>query len=625
MKPHRQSLCRLLPTLLILAFLLAACQQRGRYHAQLAYIDSLADVRPAEADSLLRALAPAMPSASKADSMHYALMRLKTDDKLYRPITDRQPLALRLVDYYEHHPKGALLPTALFYAGRVSADLGDAPQALEYYQKTLQVYPNGGEESAKSMLHTQMGYIFYYQDLFDDAFQHFSISYNIRKEIKDTVGMCYNLRDVARIYEFKHQEDSALSCYQQALAMAEGARNKELIKMMLTQMAYLHEKKDMPILAKSEIQPALMDIDTPSISAVYAIATKIYRKSGDRDSTKYYLDLLLEHGNVYGKHYAYQLLTEMSAEEKSSQKVLDYLRLYQTYDDSIHSMDNAAVVKRMDAMYNYQLHKREAELLKSDNEKKQWQQMLTLLVLTIVVLFFVIMWRNHRHRRYVLDLKIDELSKYNKQNEETIKRNKEDLIRLHRQLQSKEEAIIGLKRQIIQLSQQNNSNREIIQNGQKRLGVLKEKLQEMENEKASLEKKMEHIKKMSTYMETIVDAEKEQETHARMIVQESDVYAIIKQRCQNGSHMNNQEWEAIEKLINNAYPDFTKKLNSLCHMSEIQLHITLLLKLDLKIKEIATLTNRADNSVSTILQRLTKNVLGSQSRYKKWKDFVKSL
>ena len=63
MKPHRQSLCRLLPTLLVLVFLLAACQQRGRYHAQLAHIDSLADVRPAEADSLLRALAPAMPSA----------------------------------------------------------------------------------------------------------------------------------------------------------------------------------------------------------------------------------------------------------------------------------------------------------------------------------------------------------------------------------------------------------------------------------------------------------------------------------------------------------------------------------------------------------------------------------
>ena len=142
MKSHGLSLSRLSPVLILVVLLLAACQQRGCYHAQLAHIDSLADVRPAEADSLLRALAPAMSSASKADSMHYALMRLKTDDKLYRTITDRQPLAQQLVDYYEHHSKGTLLPTALLYAGRVSADLGDAPLALEYYQKARFLAPD---------------------------------------------------------------------------------------------------------------------------------------------------------------------------------------------------------------------------------------------------------------------------------------------------------------------------------------------------------------------------------------------------------------------------------------------------------------------------------------------------
>ena len=29
-----------------------------------------------------------------------------------------------------------LLPEAYYYAGRVYADLGNAPQALDYYQKT---------------------------------------------------------------------------------------------------------------------------------------------------------------------------------------------------------------------------------------------------------------------------------------------------------------------------------------------------------------------------------------------------------------------------------------------------------------------------------------------------------
>ena len=116
-----------------LLLLLVACGQRGQYDTQFARIDSLADVRPRLADSLLQSLAPAMDKAAKADTMCYALLRLKTDDKLYLNITDRQPLSQRLVEYFEHHNK-SLLPTALFYAGRVCADLGDAPQALEYYQ-----------------------------------------------------------------------------------------------------------------------------------------------------------------------------------------------------------------------------------------------------------------------------------------------------------------------------------------------------------------------------------------------------------------------------------------------------------------------------------------------------------
>ena len=189
MKPHRQSLCRLLPTLFVLAFLLAACQQRGRYHAQLAHIDSLADVRPAEADSLLRALAPAMPSASEADSMHYALMHLKTDDKLYRPITDRQPLALRLVDYYEHHPKGALLPTALFYAGRVSADLGDAPQALEYYQKALDCQEASSRQRLRALTFSQMAYLVHMHNLFDQSIASSKQALQCSMMEKDTVSI----------------------------------------------------------------------------------------------------------------------------------------------------------------------------------------------------------------------------------------------------------------------------------------------------------------------------------------------------------------------------------------------------------------------------------------------------
>ena len=174
----------------LISLLLAACQQRGQYYAQLSHIDSLADTRPERADSLLQTLAPAMPSASKADSMHYALMRLKTDDKLYRPITDRQPLALRLVDYYKHHHhKGSLLPTALFYAGRVSADLGDAPQALEYYQKALDCQEASSSQRLRALTFSQMAYLFHMHNLFDQSIASSKQALQCSMMEKDTVSI----------------------------------------------------------------------------------------------------------------------------------------------------------------------------------------------------------------------------------------------------------------------------------------------------------------------------------------------------------------------------------------------------------------------------------------------------
>ena len=181
--------------LIVISLLLTACGQRGQYDAQWKLIDSLADVHPKEADSLLRDLAPAMAEAVEVDSMQYALLRLKTDDKLYLNITDRQPLSQRLVEYFERNKK-SLLPTALFYAGRVCADLGDAPQALDYYQKTLDAMPETNSR-LRRLNYAQMGYIFHGQDLYDDAIHSFKNAYLLNKEAADTLGMVYNLRDIA--------------------------------------------------------------------------------------------------------------------------------------------------------------------------------------------------------------------------------------------------------------------------------------------------------------------------------------------------------------------------------------------------------------------------------------------
>ena len=137
--------------LLPLLFLLSICScntRKGAADNLLAHIDSLADVNPDSADMLLKPTP--IPSLKGRENEEVCkLLRIKTDDKLYRPVTHYRDTILQLIDYFEHHPK--VLPSLLgstgpalpyLYAGRIFADLGDAPQALDYYQQALDVQPD---------------------------------------------------------------------------------------------------------------------------------------------------------------------------------------------------------------------------------------------------------------------------------------------------------------------------------------------------------------------------------------------------------------------------------------------------------------------------------------------------
>ena len=372
-----------------LLLLLAACGQRGQYDTQFARIDSLADVRPRLADSLLQTLAPAMDKAAKADTMCYALLRLKTDDKLYLNITDRRDLALRLVDYYEHHNR-SLLPTALFYAGRVCADLGDAPQALEYYQKTLEAMPETNSQ-LRRLNYEQIGYIFHGQALYEDAVLSFRNAYALNKDAGDTLGMVYNLRDIA--VSFKLQE-SFDSCRQYFMAAQDLAIRKGLKRMrydIQSQLAATYYHMGQIEKALQVLRPALAHADTSDFHSVYAIAAKIYWDLQMTDSARHYFELLQTKGNIYGKRTAHEKLAELCIQDKQPDLAIAHLKIQHVLADSIRKLDNAAIVKRVNAMYNYQLHVDEKHRI--EKEKQRGEAILSMAIFGLAALLLFVGYR----------------------------------------------------------------------------------------------------------------------------------------------------------------------------------------------------------------------------------------
>ena len=388
----------------------------------LARIDSLADVDPDSADLLLKPTPS--PSLKGGEKEVWELLHIKIDDKLYRPVTHYRDTILQLVSYFEQHPK--VLPSVLgstgpalpyLYAGRIFADLGDAPQALDYYQRALDVQPAGQMENGKmrienedtrrlakqrGLLHSFIGTLFIYQDLYREAISSMEEANRWATLCKDTLDIIYNHRDIAEQYKQIGIIDSSLVYYQLSLGLAKSSDNVEMVRQLQTQLASSYIRLNNFQLAKSYIIPALEHIDTLDITSTYCVASKIYKQESNTDSAIYCYSKLLKYGNLAGKSFAHKELAEYYRGKGNHLESYRHIVKYNNLEDSIRKMENAETVARMHAAYNYQKHEREAQQLKAKNDRMRVYLLLLSSAVVVMLLLAGLVAVRRRYKRQLV-------------------------------------------------------------------------------------------------------------------------------------------------------------------------------------------------------------------------------
>ena len=555
---------------IVLVLLLAACgptpslPKRGggsdAAATQLALIDSLADVNPDSADILLNNLAFHLSEKGVGGTnMAPLLLRIKVDDKLYRPITHYRDTILQLVDYFEQHPR--VLPRLLgktgpalpyLYAGRIYSDLGDAPQALDYYQRALDVMPVGQIENGewkieneetrrlakqRNLLCSLIGNLFSYQYLFEEAVPLLEQANHWASLASDTNAMIFNYRDLAEQYKYLDKPDSSLFHYEYALLLANQSNNTNMANDVKMQIARLYVSEGRFGDALSYIRPALNSIDSADISPTYAIASDIYKGCGNRDSALYCYQQLLRYGNIFGKHHAYQELSEIAVSANDMESANEYYRQYKLLDDSIRKMDNAETVARMHAAYNYQKHEREAQKLREKNDRMRGYLLLSSSAVVVLLLLAGIVVLRRRYQRQLV------LSSMGKT----------DLLRYTYEQKTEQQ-----------------------------------KLSERERVFAS-----------PIYAAI--------QSH---------------QKSSGNAALNDDEWEQLHQTVNAIYPNFREKLMSLTAMNDHEYHVCLLLKIGIKPSDMAMLTAHSRESVTASRRRLYEKAMKKTGKPSDWDVLV---
>ena len=295
--------CSLLLALLLLG--LCACGQ-GSYPSVLLRADSLASVAPDSARVLLARWADSAGHAPERVRMYHRLLTIKAADKAYVRHTS-DSLIKKVVAYYEDGGDKSLLPEAYYYAGRVYRDLGDAPQALDYFERAADVLPPRGQEVLAGKIYSQTGTLFLYQQMYEEALEMFRRAYEYDVKAGDVRGQVFALRDITNVYQRMEKLDSTLAYIQKAHVLASECGNVDMLSLVQGQRLSLYLQLQKYDSAEVCLREAFKHVHKANHSGLYSMASQLYNYTGRLDSAIYYWNLLVDSGTIYAKgmsHFA---------------------------------------------------------------------------------------------------------------------------------------------------------------------------------------------------------------------------------------------------------------------------------------------------------------------------------
>lgn len=173
--------------------------------------------------------------------------------------------------------------------------------------------------------------------------------------------------------------------------------------------------------------------------------------------------------------------------------------------------------------------------------------------------------------------------------------------------------------------QQQTQTEEGIEQNRRKIGELESLIRKLGDENSVLKLELEEKKTRLDYANRMAEIESEKRQQAESVIFGSDIYATMQRMLDRGQCMGNDEWRRLEQVVNSVYTGFTERLYNLYRMSDQDYHVSLLIKVRLQPKDIATLTAHSKESVASTRSRLYQKVFGEKGSSKDWDDFVLTL
>ena len=391
--------------LLIFLTSITACQQHTAYPPAMQQAEALMNTRPDSALTLLESMADTLSMLPEEARMYHSLLTIQAKDKLYITHTS-DSLINRIVSFYEDDGDSDRLMMAYFYQGSTYRDMNDAPRALKAFHQAIDAGKKTENRTLLGQTYGQMGSLLAKHELYDDALDAHKQSLYIYEGQKEHLRTPLVMRNIARIYDIKEINDSAIHYYNQALLMSTKDGNIKSSNNIISELGCLYYDEGNKTKAKHMLSQLKGHPSTICNALLYLGI--IHKEENRTDSAIHYLNLVLAYGDLNKRCSAHKYLWQIETNSENEQKSKLHKKQYLLLRDSIKSMKQKEKTEKTHLTLNYKRIQKEYKSLYKERTYFRNHLILTWTLIFVIGVAIACIWTfiiKKRKRR--IEKKID--------------------------------------------------------------------------------------------------------------------------------------------------------------------------------------------------------------------------
>lgn len=572
--------------LLFLSVLFAglSCQRAEKsYPPAMQRAISLLSARPDSALYYLSQLDSQMADEPEETRMYHRLLTLAAEDKLYVPHTS-DSLIREIVRYYEGYGDSDKLMMAYYYQGSVWRDMNDAPRAIDCYHRALEAGRHTRCSDLLISIYSQLGTLLAYQGVYDESLQATRTALALCRQYRDTLSSPFFLRNIGRIWDIRRNKDSVYHYYNAALQQARYNQDSVMIEAVLLELGAISLSFNEVDTAKMLLEKVKHRNDRKRF--FHGILGRIYSREGQRDSARVYFNRALPYAGLRQQVTLHEELARLDYAEGRYAEAFSHASQSMALRDSVTSLTETEEVAKINALYNYHRTEEMNRQLEQRNRRQRgW--LYGIVSAALLAACATAVWlRQKKHEAALQRQKIRNLEA------EQYRRSEAYRAESRRQLAELEAQLCKAEKD------KDTARRELL-----------------ETRHALLE--------LSAAKDRI-----EQQERGLLVSQlhRSSVYAFFHKAAHEEVRITAENWQELQAAIDAAYDDFTGRLYSLCpNLSEMELHICWLIKIQLSPKDMAQVVGRSQSAVSMARTRLYKKIHQKEGTTSDFDKFITDL